>query len=624
MPPVPPSRRQRTQRVASLHNGVSSQPPTAMLPNQVASALNASFSVVDGMTRRPGSDVQQHLADGLLPAANNRVHDIVRDGDEKHIVVHNRTGAGTVLRVLELATNRWATVSIDAEAQNYLDTASPDEFRFRTLLDHTLIVNTEATLGAIEMEGDITSISAASPAVVTSTAHGLVTGDKVWVEDSDSTPVIDGEHTVTVTGADTFTVPVAVTAPGTTGSWSRYLPDPETMPVKLVRQNTGDSGTITANSAANPTVITSAAHGLVSGQSVTITGSNSTPSIDGTHVVTVLSANTFSIPVDVSAGVAGTAGTWTSQGHFTVELVDWDIRRSGDETTNPFHALWSEGRTLSDLRYWRGRLWFLGDEFAVSSQAGDLFNVWIEDVDALGDADPIRAQVSSDQVTVIDYALPVRDSLMLFTESGQQFELSAADALTPASVKIKPLTTYRILPCEPVVLDPALYFVADAGCAVHLLEYIYDEVALPSRATDVSAHAADLIPLGVDVPAVIGVYDAEHGEARRIRVSVEHGVVFVLRRDKVVDGENFATKLFLYRAHYLGANKVQSAWTVWEFARNGETKGIRGIHDFCVIGNYVYLLVHCGTDSPPDFFLVRVSIVPETDCETYPSPSTQS
>lgn len=66
--------------------------------------------------------------------------------------------------------------------------------------------------------------------------------------------------------------------------------------------------TITGISIANPTVVTSVAHGLVSGDSIRVFNSNSTPSIDGTHTVTVLTADTFEIQVDVT--VAGTAGTF--------------------------------------------------------------------------------------------------------------------------------------------------------------------------------------------------------------------------------------------------------------------------------------------------------------------------
>src|ERR1019366_7248006 len=61
---------------------------------------------------------------------------------------------------------------------------------------------------------------------------------------------------------------------------------------------------ILLNTLANPTVITSAApHGLATGETITITGSNSTPSLNGAQVVTVISSTTFSVPVNVT--VAG-------------------------------------------------------------------------------------------------------------------------------------------------------------------------------------------------------------------------------------------------------------------------------------------------------------------------------
>lgn len=64
----------------------------------------------------------------------------------------------------------------------------------------------------------ISDISVASPTIVTTTAaHGLTTGDKVAVVDSNSTPSIDGERAVTVLSSTTFSVPVAVTVAGTTG-----------------------------------------------------------------------------------------------------------------------------------------------------------------------------------------------------------------------------------------------------------------------------------------------------------------------------------------------------------------------------------------------------------------------
>ncbi len=80
-----------------------------------------------------------------------------------------------------------------------------------------------------------------------------------------------------------------------------------------VSENGGaDSLTITSITATNPTVVTtSAAHDLLTGAKVQITGSNSIPDVDGTFTVTFVSSTEFSIPVDLSGGTAGTnpAGT---------------------------------------------------------------------------------------------------------------------------------------------------------------------------------------------------------------------------------------------------------------------------------------------------------------------------
>lgn len=73
-------------------------------------------------------------------------------------------------------------------------------------------------------------------------------------------------------------------------------------------QGFGATYTITGNTVAAATVVTtSAAHNLTTGDRVFISGSNSTPSINGSYAVTVLSGTTFSIPVTVT--VAGSAGS---------------------------------------------------------------------------------------------------------------------------------------------------------------------------------------------------------------------------------------------------------------------------------------------------------------------------
>jgi hypothetical protein len=74
-------------------------------------------------------------------------------------------------------------------------------------------------------------------------------------------------------------------------------------------------------------VTTSPNHGLSSGNTVLIQGSNSTPSIDGLRVVTVLSVNTFSVAVNTS--VSGSAGVATPQNPV-------DVVRSNDSVVAIF------------------------------------------------------------------------------------------------------------------------------------------------------------------------------------------------------------------------------------------------------------------------------------------------
>lgn len=70
------------------------------------------------------------------------------------------------------------------------------------------------------------------------------------------------------------------------------------------------TGSISNASPSNPTVITSTGHGLLTGRIITISGSDSYPSINGIHQVTVLDANTFSI--EVSVITPGTSGSWVT------------------------------------------------------------------------------------------------------------------------------------------------------------------------------------------------------------------------------------------------------------------------------------------------------------------------
>lgn len=68
--------------------------------------------------------------------------------------------------------------------------------------------------------------------------------------------------------------------------------------------------TIETISVANPTVITTdMPHALISGVTYTLTGTTSTPTVNGSQVVTVTGPLTFTVPVNVTVGQTSAAGS---------------------------------------------------------------------------------------------------------------------------------------------------------------------------------------------------------------------------------------------------------------------------------------------------------------------------
>lgn len=101
-----------------------------------------------------------------------------------------------------------------------------------------------------------------------------------------------------------------------------------------------DQYVIIANTLANPTVVTTTTNGVSSittGDSITIFGSNSTPTIDGARVATTTGAATFTVPVNVT--VAGTAGYWVATDSMVLSNNEIRQNRALISKTNQVEAV---------------------------------------------------------------------------------------------------------------------------------------------------------------------------------------------------------------------------------------------------------------------------------------------
>ena len=354
-----------------------------------------------------------------------------------------------------------------------------------------------------------------------------------------------------------------------------------TMPVKLTRESPSGSGTVTAVSVAGDGVVTTGgAHNLVIGQTATMAGLTTAPgNMNGAHVVTAVpTTTTFRCGVDTSGGVADGVGTFTSQPYFKIAVNTWTQRILGDSTTNPAPQPIIDGKTVNDITFHRGRLGLMIGETVVMSQANDLFNFFQEDDEVLVDSDPIEAPLSDNRVVIIDYAVPFRNSLTLFTRAGKQFDFSAPEALTPSTASSTSSTAYQTLDVRPQTTQGRIYFMGTRGCQTQMLEYFYDDLALASDANEVTGHVRDLLPETI----------------RSLSAFENANVVFVV--------QSASSSMFVYQMYWTGPRqKQQSAWTKFTFDPSYL------IQDVTVLSGRVYML----TKTANLWFIERLPIIDE-------------
>jgi len=157
----------------------------------------------------------------------------------------------------------------------------------------------------------IVSGTIATATVITTLApHGLVSGDTIfWTASTTSVPALTAspQQVVTVISPTTFSIPVNCSTGATAGAYDVAI---TSIPVTGV--------------GVSATVNTGSSHGLRIGDTVTITGSGSTPSLDGAQIVTeVLTPTSFQVGAVTNITVAGS----TTAAHYSKTIFysnTWD------------------------------------------------------------------------------------------------------------------------------------------------------------------------------------------------------------------------------------------------------------------------------------------------------------
>ena len=250
----------------------------------------------------------------------------------------------------------------------------------------------------------------------------------------------------------------------------------------------------------------------------------------------------------------------------------WNSRSVGNSSTVPAPKF--VGKKVRDTFYYKNRLGLLADEQVTFTQAGDLFNFWPDKATEVLDSDPIDVAATTSSVTVLDFAVPFRNSLFIQAENAQ-FEVSQSDRLTPKTASIELATSYKASKdCRPVAMGDTLYFASEDGNDGIVFEYFYDDATITNKAADTTKHC------GGYVPRQIVQFAAEPTS----------GTLFALTDAQV-------SSVFSYRSYSDGEKKAQSAWSKITFG----TGTVRAI---AVLDFKLYAVVERGSA----VFLERIAV----------------
>ncbi len=274
----------------------------------------------------------------------------------------------------------------------------------------------------------------------------------------------------------------------------------------------------------------------------------------------------------------------SSTGEFTLDVFEWNQRLSGDDITNPGPNF--IGSAIKDISVFQDRLWFGAGPYVFASQAGDLYNLWVDDWTNVVDSDPIDFPLSGEDIHTCQYLIPFDKTLVVFADGGRQFEVKSQNAFTPQDTNLIPTTAYRSSNLAyPVRVGQQLYFASNQGDFSYVWEYFYN----------------------FDYDANIGVNMSQHVERYipkdliRFSASENNGLVFCHSQEDF----NAIYCLFTY---WNVSQKIQNAWCRWVF------DDAYDVVSFSPYDNRLYILFTDGVDHWLEYMPIATPN-PESDAE---------
>lgn len=591
--------------IPNLAQGISQQPDAQRDPSQGEIQINGMSSILEGLRKRDCSQTIAKVSN--TDFGDCYIHSILRDNVEEYLAVVTNSQ----IRVFDLNGNA-QTVNAPS-GYSYLSgvTDARAQLRAVTIADYTFITNTN-TVPAMN--------AAVAPAVARPSAHEAL----IWVKAANYgqtytvnvntrqaqvqtavAPVVTSGTTVTenrISSADiAANIMTGLTAAGLTGVTM-------TRSGSVIHLRSSSPITVAANDAranADITAILSQVQAFTElptiapeGYQIEITGDPGN-NFDGYYVEFKPNSGTFGEGVwseTVSPGVEYQINA-TTMPHLLVRLPSgafyfgpangsvqggitiptWGERVAGDYDTAPDPSF--IGNPINDIFIYKNRLGFLSDENVILSRVRQFFEFFPETVTTVLDTDPIDVVASNNRVSVLRYAIPYQDELILFSPQ-YQFRFNAAETvLTPATAQITVLTQFEVdINVRPQLAGGGIVFCQANGDFSMFREFSVRGAgtALTADAQDLTGYVSAFVPSNVFAMTVNDTSNA----------------VFSISSAAGYEDRIYVYKYFIRNAGS-GAERAQSSWSYWHFSGADEILQVLCVREtlFSLVryGNEIFL-----------------------------------
>lgn len=563
-----------SQSVKNLKGGISQQPDILRFSNQGKLQINGWSSETEGLQKRPPTTFVKRLGAVGMFGAKPLIHLVNRDASEQYFMVF--TGQG--VEVADLKGSRYSVRGYNG----YANCEHPrNDLRLITIADYTFVANRNklTAMKSTLTHADYGSMTRRCVINVRGGQYGRTL--KILINDVQMAilkmPVGDSTAATPpqVEQTDAGYIATQMAAQINTNGVSRGITAQAGQGWIVVTAAGNDIKTVKtedgyANQLLNSFIYQVQTFGklpaqCIDGYLVEITGEASRTG-DNYWVRFDAAGQVWkeTVKPGIITGFEPTsmphALVRAADGQFDWKALTWPDRTCGDDLTNPMPSF--VDATINDIFFFRNRLGFLSGENVVMSRTSKYFNFFPASVSSISDDDPIDVAISHNRVSILKYAVPFSEQLLLWSDQAQ-FVLSSQGIMSTKTAQLDLTTEFDVSDgARPFGIGRGVYFAAPRAAYTSLKRYYaVQDVSDVKSAEDISSH----------VPSYLqNVVYHIHGSGTENFVSI------------LSDSEE--NKVYIYKFLYLKEELVQQSWSHWEFGINN-----RVLAADC-IGSYMYLL----------------------------------